>query len=118
VAWADAGDVAVRPLDRVIVAIDGAERHGHVFVIPELLVRLPHVTGKLMGVESRPDHGPESSAPPGSEMPPLGSKVSTGTLSGTVIQIDPVEHTVTVAAHDGEQIKLAASVISPRLGRD
>jgi hypothetical protein len=116
VVWADVGDRQIQPLDRVVVAVDGAEWHGHVFVSPERLLQPPEdIAGIIVRVESPSDQDLSCADLPGSEMPPLGSTITIDGRSGAVTQIDPVRRTVTVTTDDGAHIEREVTALPSSL---
>ncbi|HEX6510553.1 MAG TPA: hypothetical protein VF221_23235 [Chloroflexota bacterium] len=99
--WVDAGMHRLRPLDSVLLSLNGTSVQGTIFVAPEQLLSAVEVDEADLievleadGVRHRCDDLP------GAELPPLGSQL----LKGTVRAIDPIRRQVTLQLHDGEEV--------------
>lgn len=109
-AWIDAGDVVIAPVDRVEVRVAEGDVQAVVYVTPEQLGgEPPEVEGLLLRVLPAARSGTGCDELPGADLPPLGSTVATHTGPGTVTGVDAVNRTVTVALIDGslETVSLA-----------
>ncbi|MGH2442047.1 MAG: hypothetical protein ACRDFX_02640 [Chloroflexota bacterium] len=99
--WVDAGEVALEPLDRVSISIDGHAATGRVMVTPGQMLSTPErMCGAIIEVLNQ-EELPEVGELPGAGMPPLGTRYSTREYAGRVIAIDPVKGAVTLDLEDG-----------------
>ena len=106
--WADAGQIQLATLDRVMVRSSNEEASGWVFVASEQLLHAPaSIDGVIVEVLPPSEDGVECRELPGSEMPPLGSRVRTESVEGLVTAIDAVQSRVTLRLDDGSEVEVS-----------
>lgn len=98
--WADAGEFMLHALDGVAVKLDGEEFPGLVSVAPDALLRAIETSGEIVDLIEHELQAADCGAIPGACMPPLGASFG----GGTVMAVDAVNRTVTVALPDGTRV--------------
>jgi hypothetical protein len=105
--WVDALSSEMHPLDRVEVRLSEGDVEGRVFVTPEQIVRMPErIHGAVLARKRQSVGGETSDALPGSEMPPLGSRISSAMIEGMVVRLDPVARTILVRTSESEDVEV------------
>jgi hypothetical protein len=107
--WIDAGDISVRPLDRVLIQAAGEVTEGLIVVAPpSLLAFTGTIGGTLVDVLPAPDRDETCGDLPGADMPPLGSHLDVDGAAGTVTAVDALGRLVTVTCEDGTTEEISA----------
>jgi hypothetical protein len=106
--WVDASNHEVKALDRVLVNVSEAEVEAEVYVTPEQLIRpIEGLEGSIVRLAALERLRSECRDLPGSDLPPLGSRLSDNRVSGTVTQIDPLKRAVTITTAAGEIVHVS-----------
>jgi hypothetical protein len=98
IAWVEAGVIDLRPLDTVMVNLEGRKQQATIIVTPNQLLRPVAASGQVVRVETG-SSSEECGILPGADMPPLGSEMA----GGVVVSVDAVKRTVTVEMPAGNR---------------